>query len=201
MSSSPKTPPLQRQALDLEELKQQQLNASAGGESEVTMQAGNGDKTYKLPVHEAHLLHVKLIQKVNNPITKKYDEKSTTVQLSAQEFERMEKNETFKQYDEVELLHDPRPKAEIKADKTGDAPVKTPAAAKKPIRSMQDAQMRYKELTKQDAPSDKSFAELKEAIAHFEKELGAQSSTDPAAGDQGTDPANPDGDQGTPPTP
>lgn len=178
MSSSPKTPPLQRQPLDLEDLKQQQLNASAGGESDLATQAGNGDKAYKLPTAEAHLLHVKLITKVNNPLTKKYDEKSTVVQLSAPEFERMEKNETFKQYDEVELLHDPRPKAEIKADKTGDVPSNTPAAAKKPIRSTQDAQMRYKELTGEDAPTDKTFTELKEAIAHFEKEKGAESSTD-----------------------
>lgn len=178
MSSSPKTPPLQRPSLDLEDLKQQQLNASAGGESDITTQPGNGDEKYKVPAHEAHLLHVKLTTLVNNPNTKKYDEKSTTVQLSAPEFERMEKNETFKQYDSVELLHDPRPKAEIKADKTGDVPSNTPAAAKKPIRSTQDAQMRYKELTGEDAPTDKTFTELKEAIAHFEAEKGAESSTE-----------------------
>lgn len=188
MSSSPKTPPLQRPSLKLEDLQQQQLNASAGGESDITTQPGNGDKTYKVPAHEAHLLHVKLISLVNNPTTKKYDEKSTTVQLSAPEFERMEKNETFKQYDKIELLHDPRPKAEIKADKTGDVQTQTPAAAKKPLRSTQDAQMRYKELTGQDAPSDKNFTELKEAIAHFEKEKGAQSSTE-------ADDANKDADQ------
>jgi len=187
MSSSPKTPPLQRQKLDLEELKQQQLNVSAGGESDLATQAGNGDKSYKFPTAEAHLLHVKLITKVNNPLTKKYDEKSTIVQLSAPEFERMEKNETFKQYDEVELLHDPRPKAEIKADKTGDVPSSTPAAAKKPIRSTQDAQMRYKELTGEDAPTDKTFTELKEAITHLEAELGAKKSDDPDNADEQQD--------------
>lgn len=187
MSSSHKTPPLQRPSLKLEDLQQQQLNASAGGESDITTQPGSGDKTYKVPAHESHLLHVKLISLVNNPATKKYDEKSTVVQLSAPEFERMEKNETFKQYDKIELLHDPRPKAEIKADKTGDVPSKTPAAANKPIRSTQDAQMRYKELTGQDAPSDKNFTELKEAIAHFEKEKGAQSSTEPTDGADQTD--------------
>lgn len=187
MSSSLKTPPLQRPSLDLTELQQQQIDASAGNESGIETQAGSGDSSYKLPKHEAHLLHVKLTRKTNDPIKKEYVEKSNTVQLSAPEYERMEKNGDFDEYDSVTLLHDPRPKARAKADETGDVPSDTPAAAKKPIRSTQDAQMRYKELTGQDAPADKNFTELKEAIAHFEKQKGAESSTD-ESDDKGENP-------------
>lgn len=176
MSSSPKSQPLQRQPLDLDDLQQKQLDASAGAESDIETQAGNGDKTYKLPTHEAHLLHVKLTRRVNNALTKKYDDQSNIVQFSATEFERMEKNGTFDEYDETQLLHDPRPRARVEADKTGDVDKGSPAAAKKQIRSLQDAQRRYTELTGDLAPSDKTFTELKEAIAHLEKEKGAENS-------------------------
>lgn len=178
MSASPKTSPLQRPNIDLDELQQQQLDAAAG-QNALETKKGNLDASHEFPANEAHLLHVKFSRKVNNPLTKQYDEQTNIVALSAPEYERMEKNESFKEFDKVELLHDPRPKARQQADKTGDVPSSTPATAKKQIRSLQDAQMRYKELTGEDAPGDKNFTELKEAIAHFEKQKGADKSTNP----------------------
>lgn len=177
MSASPQKPPLKRPEIDLDTLQQQQLNAAAGHDDGPETRKGSADSSYELPKHEEHLLHVRFTRKVNNPLTKSYDEQVNTVALSAPEYERMEKNESFKEFDKVELLHDPRPKARKEADKTGDVPSATPAAAKKQIRSLQDAQMRYKELTGEDAPGDKSFTQLKEAIAHFEQEKGADKST------------------------
>ena len=50
-------------------------------------------------------------------------------------------------------------------------------AGGKPLASLQDAQMRYKELTKDDAPADKSFEELVALVAELEIKLKATPST------------------------
>jgi hypothetical protein len=59
--------------------------------------------------------------------------------------------------------------AKLKAEKTTPGATET----KKPVRSLEDAQGRYKELVGKDAPADKTFTELKEAIKHFESPEGA----------------------------
>lgn len=163
---------------DLKELQQHQIEAdgdfSASQEEKTT---GNLDGSYKLPTHEAHLIHLQLSREVHDPAAKKYNTDSKVVALSPAEYERMKHNGSFNEYDAQELLHDPRSAAVRKASQTGDVPTGDPSQAKKPLASLQDAHMRYKELTKQDAPTDKSFEELLALIEPLEAALHAKSST------------------------
>lgn len=164
---------------DLKELQQHQIDADGDfSASKEAKQKGNVDSSYELPTHAAHRLHLKLSRKVNDPVKKEYTTTENVVELTPSEYERMNSNGSFKEYDSQELLHDPRPAAVRKASATGDVPANTPSDPKdKSFTSLQAAQMRYKELTKQDAPTDKSFLQLLELIAPLEAKLGAESTT------------------------
>lgn len=165
--------------IDLKELQQQQIDADGDpSASKEAKQKGNVDSSYELPTHAAHRLHLKLTRRVNDPVKKEYTDASHTVELTPSEYERMNSNGSFAEYDEQTILHDPRPASVRKASETGDVPANTPSdPGTQSFTSLQAAQMRYKELTKQDAPTDKSFLELLELIAPLEAKLKADSTT------------------------
>lgn len=160
------TSSLKPQPVDLQELQQQQLEAdgdfSISKEEKIT---GNQDSSYKLGKHAAHRIHLRLSRKVNDPIKKEYTTEEEVVELSPAEYERMVANGSFAGYDAQDILHDPRPSA---AKKAADTPSGSGSDAKKPLRSLADAQDRYFVLVGKHAPDGKSFTELKEAITHFE---------------------------------
>jgi len=168
-------------------LRQQQLDAtmSDDGRGDISHVTGNtaaGKKAcYQVPEHEQHLVHVELVQYVRKPGTRDFDRVARVQPLSVQEFERMEKNDSFAPYQgedgEVNLLHDPRSKARQQADKTGDVTTGSPAEPNKPLATLNDAQMRYHELTKQEAPADKNLEELLEIISGLEASLKAEKTT------------------------
>ena len=174
-----KRPPVK--SADLETLKQQQLDAiqSDDGRGDIEHVKGNtaaaGD--YELPANTGHLVHLRLTKSVANELTQQFDKTETSDAFSPAEFERMEKNDSFREYQKVEIVHDPRPKARQLADKTGDVPTGSPAEANKSLASLNDAQMRYKELTKEDAPTNVSYEELVALVLAIEAKLKADSST------------------------
>jgi len=163
---------------DLSELQQQQIEAngdfSASKEEKIS---GNVDSSYELPKHAAHRIHLRLSTKVNDPVAKEYVTKSDVVELTPQEYERMKSNGSFAGTDAQEILHDPRPGAVQEASEKGDVPAGTPSDPIDATASLQAAQMRYKELTKHDAPTDKRHEELLELIAPLEAQLKAKSTT------------------------
>lgn len=177
--SSPTTQAKPLKSADLEDLKQQQLDAtlSEDGRGDIDHISGNQDSSYQLPALEQNRVHLRLTKSVANDATESYDKTSTYDSFSGAEFERMEKNEQFKEYSKVEIVHDGRPKARQRQDATGDTHTGSPAEATKPLVSLQDAQMRYKELTKEDAPTNKSFEELVGLIEPLEAKLKAEKST------------------------
>lgn len=178
MSSQP-TQVQSLKSADLEDLKQKQLDATLteDGRGDIDHLTGNKDDSYQLPALEQNRVHVRLTKSVANDATESYDKTSTYDSFSGPEFERMEKNEQFKEYSKVEIVHDGRPKARQRQDATGDTQTGSPAEANKPLVSLQDAQMRYKELTKEDAPTNKSFEELVALIEPLEAKLKADKST------------------------
>ena len=166
------------QKTDLKELQQQQIDADgdfASSQEEKT--TGNVDKTYQLPKHAAHRLHLRLTRKIHDAAAKTYTDVSEVVELAPAEYERMKSNGSFAGYDAQTILHDPRPAAVRKASETGDVDADTPSDPKSALGSLQAAQMRYRELTKHDAPTDKSHEELLELIAPLEAQLKAKSTT------------------------
>jgi hypothetical protein len=177
--SSPATQLQPLKSADLEDLKQQQLDAtlSEDGRGDIEHLTGNKDSSYQLPAREQNRVHLRLTKSVANDATESYDKTATYDSFSGPEFERMEKNEQFKEYSKVEIVHDGRPKARQRQDATGDVATGSPAEANKPLVSLQDAQMRYKELTKEDAPANKSFEELVALITPLEAKLKADKST------------------------
>jgi hypothetical protein len=186
-SSQTKRPPLK--SADLEDLKQKQLDATSyeDGQGEIDHQSGNtpDGKDYKFPAHEAGLMHVEVATFQRKPGSREFDRKAKVVKLSPQEFERMEKNDSFAEYQgedgEVVILHDSRPKARQQADKTGDVATGSPAEPSKPLATLNDAQMRYHELTKENAPTDMTLGQLIDKIAELEAAKGAQKTTSDAA--------------------
>jgi hypothetical protein len=188
MSSSPKTATPPRQPLksaDLDELKQQQLDATAteDGKGDIEHLKGNtpDGKDYEFPAVEANRMHVALIRHVRKPGTRDFDKVEKIVKLSPQEFERMEKNDSFAEYQdedgEVQIKYDCRPKARQVADKTGDVRTGSPAEPPRVLATLNDAQMRYKELTKEDAPTDKTLGWFIDHIAELEEKLKAEKTT------------------------
>lgn len=166
------------QKTDLKELQQQQIEADGDfSASQEAKMKGNVDKTYELATHASHSLHLRLSRKVNDPVAKEYRTETKNIEVSPAEYERMKSNGSFAEYDAQDILHDPRPAAVRKASETGDVDADTPSDPKSSLGSLQAAQMRYRELTKHDAPTDKSFEELLELIAPLEAQLKAKSTT------------------------
>lgn len=163
---------------DLKELQQQQMEADGDFKaSKEAKQKGNVDSSYELPTHAAHRIHLRLTTKTNDPVAKEYVTKTEVVELNPAEYERMKSNGSFAGYDGQDILHDPRPESVRKASEKGDVPANTPSDPKSSLESLQAAQMRYRELTGHDAPTDKSFEDLLELIAPLEAQLKAKSTT------------------------
>lgn len=164
---------------DLKELQAQQTEADGDfTASKEKKQKGNKDSSYELPEHAAHRIHLRLSRKVNDPVKKEYTTEEQVVELSPQQYERMKSNNSFAGYDAQDILHDPRPAAVQQASAKGDVPAGSPSdPGTQSFTSLQAAQMRYRELTGKDAPTDKSFMELLELIAPLETALHAKSTT------------------------
>ncbi len=118
------------------------------------------DSSYSFPAHEAAYVHVRLTKKVNDPVLKQYVEESVTKKYAPAQFTRMDKSGYFntQSYDKVELLHDPRRPATQPAV-TGNKPWEPSEG----LPTLQDAQLRYKELYGHNAPAV-SYAALVELI-------------------------------------
>ncbi|MDF7810713.1 hypothetical protein [Hymenobacter sp. YC55] len=164
MSTKAKTAPaakaVAKPKLDLKTLQAQQLSGE-----DLTTAKGNGDDSYEFPEHEAQFIHLKLTRKENDPVKKEYVTIEKTVKLYPLQYERMEKNGTFAEYDSQTILHDPRTKAAVseasKPAQPGQA--KEPMTPISTLPSLQDAQMRYKQVYEQDAPAV-GYDELVELI-------------------------------------
>jgi len=169
---------LDPQPVDLKQLQRDQLAGNVAADA-----TGSEDSTYHFPEHESHLVHLKLVKKVNVPGKKRYDTEERIVKLNPDQYARManEKYNAFAEYDEQVLLHDPRPKASKQAAEEGVDPAtgqKDPLVPNKQIRSTQDAQLRYEELFGEKPSGDLKFAELKELIKQKESESGEDSDSD-----------------------
>ncbi|HEX8658317.1 MAG TPA: hypothetical protein VF690_12315 [Hymenobacter sp.] len=167
----------QRLKIDTATLQQQQLNAAEDPEgSDIELTTGNVDEDYEFPTHEQHLMHIRLSKKVNDPIKKEYHTVETIWQGAPAQYNRMSEtrekggNDSFSEYDSVEILHDVRASAKPVTRTASSTPT---GDSKKPLRSLKDAQARFLEIVGSAAPENKSFTELKEAIAHLESEAGA----------------------------
>jgi hypothetical protein len=183
MSTSLKTatpPRRQLKSADLDELKQQQLDATATEDGKGDIEHLKG-KSYEFPAHESHLVHVALIRYSRKSPTSDLEADTKIAKLSPQEFERMEKNNSFAEYQgddgAVQIMYDSRPKPRQVADKTGDVETGSPAEPNKPLSSLNDAQMRYFELTKEVAPADKTRGQLIDIIDELETKLKAEKTT------------------------
>ena len=76
---------------------------------------GNKINSIEIREDEQHLIHLSVIQKINNPDAKKYDSNKRVIKLGIPDYQRMDANGAFQVYDEVKLVHDPRSQAQIKA--------------------------------------------------------------------------------------
>ncbi|RSK29856.1 hypothetical protein [Hymenobacter metallilatus] len=155
--------------LDLKTLQSQQLNGE-----DIEQAKGNQDDSYEFPAHEADRVHVKLTSKVNDPVKKEYTVVDKVVKLVPAQYERMERNNAFAEYDSQTILHDPRPQAAKKEAETDDTGTKQPMQPNATQPSLQDAQMRFQELYPEDKEltASKNYDELVELIRAKDADFG-----------------------------
>ncbi|RSK50098.1 hypothetical protein [Hymenobacter rigui] len=160
------------QKLDLRELQAKQLNGE-----EIEQAKGNQDSSYEFPAHEADRVHLKLTKKVNDPVKKEYSDVDKVVKLVPAQYERMERNNAFAEYDSQTILHDPRPaaaKKEAEASAEAGDGNKEPMQPKKELPSLQDAQMRFQQLypEEKELTASKNYDELIELIQAKDADFG-----------------------------
>lgn len=152
--------PAAKQKLDLRQLQAQQLSGE-----DIEQAKGSEDDSYSFPAHESDRIHVELVKKENDPVAKEYVTRKKTVKLYPAEFERMEKNGSFDEYDSQTVLHDPRKAGATKtAAPAASGTKKEPMQPVEGLPTLQDAQMRYQELYGEKAPADKTYEQLVELI-------------------------------------
>lgn len=136
--------------LDLRQLQAQQLSGE-----DIEQAKGSEDDSYSFPAHESDRIHLKLVKKENDPVKKEYVSKEKIVKLVPTQYQRMELNGSFAEYDEQTILHDPRPKAvaSVATQPAEPGKQKEPAQPISTIPTLQDAQMRYQQLYGEVAPA------------------------------------------------
>ena len=152
--------------LNLKELQAQQANDERPEKSV----SGSEDSEYKLHSYESHYVHVEILKKENDPVQKEYVDRKKTVKLYPVEFERMEKNGSFDEYDKVTILHDGR-KSSAKSSPTPAG--KGPMEPLDDVPTLQDAQMRFQELYPEDKEltASKTYEELVQLIKDKDPEF------------------------------
>ncbi|MCC3156442.1 hypothetical protein LJ737_04290 [Hymenobacter sp. 15J16-1T3B] len=172
-----------RPKIDLQELQRKQLDGE-----DLDTQKGNTAEgaDYDLPTHEADRVHVRVTQRVNDATKKEYVDETRVIKLVPAQYDRMVANNYFdtQTYDKVEVLHDPRRAAGAKAE--------APATGNKPwepvegLPTLQDAQVRYQQLTGRKAPAVE-YDILIEFIRAAEADSDEQT-TEPEASGEGDTP-------------
>lgn len=128
---------------------------------------GNVDKGYDVPTAEKDLVHVQLEVRSFNAVTGEKTSTPFVQKFYPKEFDAMETAGHFKGYS-VDVLHDPRRAADMKAGKIAAAvasPVQS-ATLDKPLDEMSKAelQIKYAELYKEQPPAGDSEQDLRDAI-------------------------------------
>lgn len=142
---------LMEQVDQIDALKQAQLSGN------VKKVKGNVVSEYELPENEAHLIHleaVTFIQQINSRTNK---ERKRTLKFDVRQFEKMEKNNHFAQFAEINLLHDPRQvkKEDPKKDEEDE--------------STKELRATYKKLTGKNANKNWKVETLQEKIDELSK--------------------------------
>ncbi len=99
----------QAHGLTSDELADVQLSQIAG--EEMNTASGSGDKQYKFPPHEKHLIHAQIQSGGFNPSTGEPTGSKYVQKFDPKEFERMQREQAFAGLN-VTVLHDPTGEAE-----------------------------------------------------------------------------------------
>lgn len=123
----------------------------------------NNAKEVEIFEDEAHLVHLRLAVKHNDPIKKEYVEHSNTQSFTRHDYDNMKNSGFFNQYDSVEILHHPdMKKGEALEPGKGSAP--TDDAAALAAKELADLRAKYGELYGNPAPEGASIQDLRELI-------------------------------------
>jgi hypothetical protein len=143
----------------------------------------NIDKNHDIKEKEAHLYHVKLTSRENNPQTKQYDEVIKVQKFTVKDFKQMDKNKFLAQnFYKVEVLHNPeivevatttkQTEATSAADTNGAGAATTGTtktaektlSKKKEKELLADLQIQYKEKYGEEADQAATIEDLKELL-------------------------------------
>lgn len=136
--------------------------------AERNMIPANKNSNHQISEDEKHLIHAQLRMVGRDQATGEYLHKPYVQTFYPNEFGLMDKEKAFRGL-EVEIIHDPRSEAQIKADLENDGKpgtVTDGATAEKPITRMNKDELKakYRELYEEEAPSDYTAEEIRNAI-------------------------------------
>lgn len=128
----------------------------------------NKNKDVEIFVDEANMYHLLLTIKEHDPVRKEYIEKHNVQSFSRVDFKSMKDSGFFKQYDGVEILHDPN---DNQVDNDGNIvtadPLDSPeakAAAEATAKQLGQLRDEYQALYGTAAPMDATVGQLEEWI-------------------------------------
>ena len=78
---------------------------------------GNLIPQHQIPEDEAHLVHLRLTKRQNDPVGKKYVDRVQTQNFTVADFRQMQRNNFLADYDNVEIIHDPMQRSVAAGDK------------------------------------------------------------------------------------
>jgi hypothetical protein len=156
----------QRQAKQVDELKslqEKQLKAAEGDESAIKTIGANRDGKYKIAEHDKDYIHIATLTRNLDSDQKKFFDESRVIKIQPNMFDQMLKNSAFASYDDVKVIHDPRPNAPKDYALKPTLPVSQDEAANQ----IKDAALAAREQKVKDAEKrlDAKMAELEAMLS------------------------------------
>lgn len=156
----------------IKDLQAKQMAAHNGDESAIKMIPANRDKEYEIKEYEKDYVHVAAISRIHNEATKEYKEEKRIIKIQPNNLDTMAASGAFNVYDDVKVIHDPRPgKAKEVKLKTTEPSV----AQAKPSQREKELEDRLAKLEAQLSAKEKGKAPVAESLPDLDEEQPAKS--------------------------
>lgn len=165
------------QAGQLKELQSAQILYANGDKNAIEFVEGNIDDDYVLPKHDAHTVHARVITVNLNENTKERTEDKKVIQIPARTFDAFVNAGGFLAYDDVSILHDPRPNRPSEYDlKPFDKQPEAVSTDKNTAARERKLAMAERDAAAKQAALDEKLAEADAKLAEMQKIIDANKS-------------------------
>lgn len=149
-----------RQFAEMKDLQDKQIKV-ANGETEAETIPANKDANIKIKASDKDYVHIAAVTRNLAPDQKSFFDESRVIKVHANQFNQLVNSNAFAAYDDVKVIHDPRPNAPkeyaLKPLQPGQTPPVDMAAIKANDAALAAREQKVKDLEKS---LDKKIAEL-----------------------------------------